>query len=113
MIRFSEVCKIRYFELSEEELEFKLRNNPDVGLRTFAKQCRNLYDECKKSIFGKSSNSRRKSIVTYPELEGCPPDCRISDCFQDGFVKTRRNMSTRMSKNVPFWPMLITILCSK
>ena len=113
MLRFSEVCKIRYFELSAEELEFKLKNNLDEGFRTYAKQCRNLYDGCKKRIFGKSSNSRRKAIATYPELEGCPPDCRISDCFQDGFVNTRGNTSPKMSKNVPFWPMLITVLCFK
>ena len=116
MLRFSEVCKIRYFELSAEELEFKSKNNTDEGFRTFAKhakQCRNLYDTCKKKIFGKSSNSRSKAIATYPELEGCPPDCRISDCFQDDFVKIRGNMSPRMSKNIPFWPTLIAVLCSK
>ena len=116
LLRFSEVCDIRYFELSAEELEFKSKNIPDEGLKTFAKyakQCRNLYDACKKNIFGKSSNSRRKAIATYPELEGCPPDCRNSDCFQDGVVNTRGNKSPRMSKNVPFWPMLITVLCSK
>ena len=113
LLRFSEVCEIRYFELSEEELEFKLKNNPDEGFRTYAKQCRNLYHACKQRIFGKSSQSRRKAIATYPELEGCPPDCRNSDCFHEEFVDTRGNMSPRMSKNVPFWPMLITVFCSK
>ena len=100
--------------MPEEELEFKLKNNPeDEGYRSTLKQCRNLYHACKKRIFGKSSNSRRKAIATYPELEGCPPDCRNSDCIQEEFVNTRVNMSPRMSKNVPFWPMLITVLCSK
>ena len=113
LLRFSEVCKIRYFELSAEELEFKLKNNLDEGLRTYAKQCRHHHDGCKKRIFGKSSNSKRKAIAAYPELEGCPPDCRNSDCFQDWVVNTRGNKSPRMSKNVPFWPMLITVLCSK
>ena len=114
LLRFSEACDIRYFELSEEELEFKLKNNPeDEGYRATLKQCRNLYHACKKRVFGKSSKSRRQAIETYPELEGCPPDCRNPDCFAEEFVDTRGNMSPRMSKNVPFWPMLITVLCSK
>ena len=98
--------------MSEEELEFKLKDNPDEGFRTFAKECRKLGSACKRLIFRKSDKSRKKAIALYPELEGCPLDCRNPDCFEE-FVHTRGNMSPRMSKIISFWPILTIVLCSK
>ena len=112
-LTFSEECEKRYLEMSEEELEQKLdlKNNP--GIRKTIEECRKKYNACKRWIFEKSDKLRRKATETYPELEGCPPDCRNPDCFQEFVVDTRGNMSPRMSKNVPFWLMSTIVLCSK
>ena len=81
-----EECEIRYLDMSEEELEQKLdlKNNP--GIRTTIKKCRKKYNACKRWIFGKSDESRKKAIATYPDLEGC-----LLDAFA-GVVHTRGNL---------------------
>ena len=107
MLTFSEECEKIYLEMSEEELEQKLdlKNNP--GLRTTIEKCRKKYNACKRRIFGKSDKSRKKAIATNPDLEGC-----LIDAFA-GVIQTRGNMSPRLSKNIPFWPMLTIVLFSK
>ena len=93
--------------MSEEELEQKLDLKTNPGIRTTLKKCRKKYNACKRWIFGKSDKSREKAIATYQDLEGC-----LLDAFA-GVVDTRGNMSPRMSKNVPFWPMLTIFLFFK
>ena len=94
--------------MSEEELEQKLDLKNKPGIRTGLKKCRKKYNACKWWIFGKSEKSRRKAIATYPELKGCPLDGIVEEV-----VDTRGNMSPRMSKNIPFLPMLLFVLYSK
>ena len=107
---FTEECEKRYLEMSEEELEQKLDLKNNSGIRTTIEKCRKKYNACKTWIKEKSG---KKQTATYPELEGCPPDCRNPDCFQEFVVDTRGNMSPRMSKNIPFWPMLTVVLFLK
>ena len=110
LLTFSEECEKRYLEMSEEELEQELDSKNNPGIRTTIEKCRKKYNACKTWIKEKSG---KKPIATYPEIEGCPPDCRNPDCFQEFVVDTRGNMSPRMSKNVPFWLMSTIVLCSK
>ena len=108
LLTFSEDCELRYIEMSEEELDREFAHL-DEGIRNKVRQCIQIYKWCRK-IDLKSEKSRREAISAYPELESCP----LSN-NPEGLVygDTRENMSPRMSNNVPFWPMLITVLCSK
>lgn len=104
---FTEECEKRYLEISEEELEQILDLKNNSGIRTTIEKCRKKYNACKRWISGKSDKSRKVAIATNPDLEGC-----LIDAFA-GVVNTRGNMSPRMSKNIPFWPMLTVVLFLK